>query len=152
MSQWSVEFYRFENGNSPVFDWFKDQEAKVQAKLSHIFDLLEEQGTSVGKPYVAPLEDKLYEIRIEQDTNIYRTIYFAYTGKRFILLHGFQKKTQKTPKKELNLARQRMKEFLAEEQQKESLAEEQQKKLSQKDSTTSTKSKKSKKGKKGKKQ
>ncbi len=117
MSQWQVEFYQFPNGNSPVFDWFNEQNAKVQAKFARIFELLEEHGTSVGKPYVAPLEDKLYEIRVEQDTNIYRIIYFAYTGKRFILIHGFQKKTQKTPKKEINLAKQRMKAFLSEENQ-----------------------------------
>ncbi len=78
-------------------------------------------------PYVKPLEDKLYEIRVEQNTNIYRTIYFAYTGKRFILLHGFQKKSQKTPKKELNLAKERMKDFLLQEknqQEKNSQIEE----------------------------
>ena len=115
MSQWNVEFYKFPNGNSPILDWFRAQDPKVKAKLARIFDLLQEQGTAVGKPYVAPLEDKLYEIRIEQDTNIYRVLYVAYAGKRFILLHGFQKKTQKTPKKELDLAKERMKTFLAEE-------------------------------------
>jgi phage-related protein len=115
VSQWNVEFYKFLNGNSPVLDWFRAQDSKVKAKLARIFDLLQEQGTAVGKPYVALLKDKLYEIRIEQDTNIYRVLYIAYTGKRFILLHGFQKKTQKTPKKELDLAKERMKTFLAEE-------------------------------------
>lgn len=119
MSEWKVEFYKFPNDNSPVLDWFQSQEPKVKAKLARIFDLLEGQGTSVGKPYVAPLEDKLYEIRIEQDTNIYRILYFAYTDKRFILLHGFQKKTQKTPKKELDLSKERMKAFLADEKAKQ---------------------------------
>lgn len=112
---WSVEFYRFPNGNSPVLDWFNEQDAKVKAKFSHIFEILEEHGIFVGKPYIAPLEDKLYEIRVEQNTNIYRIVYFAYTGKRFILLHGFEKKTQKTPKKEIKLALERFKSFLSEE-------------------------------------
>lgn len=133
MEQWKVEFYQFPNGNSPVLDWFQSQDPKVKAKLGQIFDLLQEQGTNVGKPYIAPLGDKLYEIRIEQNTDIYRTIYFAYTGKRFILLHGFQKKTKTTPKQDLNLAKDRMKEFLSEE------------KLKQK---TQSKDKKQKKGKK----
>jgi phage-related protein len=74
---------------------------------------------AVGKPYVAPLVDKLYEIRIEQDTNIYRVVYFAYTGQRFILLHGFQKKTQKTPKQDLALALERLKSFLSDESLKQ---------------------------------
>jgi phage-related protein len=125
VSRWTVEFYQSQNGNSPILDWFNEQEAKVQAKLARIFELLEEHGTAVGKPYVAPLEDKLYEIRAEQDTNIYRAIYFAYTGKRFILLHAFQKKTQKTPKKEIELAKQRMKTFLAGEKPKMPPPEEQ---------------------------
>lgn len=119
MNHWTVEFYKSPNGNSPVLEWFQSQDPKVKAKFARIFDLLQEQGTAVGKPYVAPLENKLYEIRIEQDTNIYRTIYFAHTGKRFILLHGFQKKTQKTPKKELNLAQERMKAFLTENKPKQ---------------------------------
>ena len=121
MSEWKVEFFKFPNDNSPVLDWFQSQEPKVKAKLARIFDLLEGEGISVGKPYVAPLEDKLYEIRIEQDTNIYRILYFAYTDKRFILLHGFQKKTQKTPKKELDLSKERMKAFLANEKAKQPL-------------------------------
>lgn len=101
MSQWKVEFYKVPHGNSPVLEWFKAQEPKVKAKFGRIFDLLQEQGTAVGKPYVAPLADKLYEIRVEQDINIYRTLYFAYTDKRFILLRGFQKKTQKLQRKNL---------------------------------------------------
>lgn len=116
MTQWTVEFFKFPNGNSPVLDWFTSQDPKVQAKLARIFDLLQEQGTAVGKPYVAPLGDKLFEIRVEQNTNIFRTLYFAHTGQRFILLHGFQKKTQKTPKKELALAKERMRTFLDHEQ------------------------------------
>lgn len=118
MSQWKVEFYQLPNGNSPVLDWYLGQGVKVKAKFARIFELLQEQGTAVGKPYIAPLEDKLYEIRVEQDTNIYRVIYVAYTGKRFILLHGFQKKTQKTPRREINLAKDRLKAFLTEEKQK----------------------------------
>jgi phage-related protein len=119
VSQWKVEFYKVLSGNSPVLEWFQSQEPKVKAKFGRIFDLLQEQGTAIGKPYVAPLADKLYEIRVEQDTNIYRILYFSYTGMRFILLHGFQKKTQKTPKKELALAQERMGTFLAAEKSKQ---------------------------------
>jgi phage-related protein len=110
-----VYFYCNSNGNSPVLDWLKEQDQKVIAKFLKIFELLKENGISVSKPYVAPLEDKLYEIRVEQNTNIYRIVYFAYTGRRFILLNGFQKKTQKTPKKEIKLAKERLNDFLLDE-------------------------------------
>lgn len=114
----TFEFYQSKSGNPVVYDWFLGQEAKVKARFAQIFDLLQEKGTSVGMPYVRPIVNtKLYEIRVEQSTNIYRVFYFAYTGRRFILLHGFQKKTQKTPKKEIELAERRRKEFLAQEQE-----------------------------------
>lgn len=122
MSEWKVEFYKFTNGESPALDWFKQQDSKVKARLGRVFDLLKAEGTAVGEPHIKHLEDKLYEIRAEQNTNIYRVIYFAYTGKQFILLHGFQKKTEKTPKKELDLAKQRMKEFIAQEKNQQEKA------------------------------
>lgn len=119
MVEWQVEFYRLSDGTSPVLDWFQEQEEKVQAKFVWIFDLLKQMGILLGMPYVRSLSDsKLFEIRVEQDTNIYRIIYFTYTGRRFILLHGFQKKTQKTPKQELQIAEERMKKFIAEEEKK----------------------------------
>jgi phage-related protein len=112
MNPWRVEFYISPSGNIPVKEWLEEQAPKVQAKFARIFDLLQEQGTAVGEPYIKPLTGKLYEVRVEQDKNIYRTIYFAYTGRRFIMLHGFQKKTQKTPRQLLDLAEERMKTLL----------------------------------------
>ena len=106
------------DGSSPVLAWFRKQEAKVQAKFVRIFGLLTEHGTSVGMPHVRSISDsKLFETRVEQDTNIYRIFYFAYTGRRFVLLHGFQKKGQKTPKQDLESAEERLKAFLAAEKQ-----------------------------------
>lgn len=118
MDRWQVEFYLLLDGSSPALAWFREREAKVQAKFARIFDLLQEHGILVGMPYVRSLKDsKLFEIRVERNTNIYRIFYFAHTGKRFILLHGFQKKTQKTPKKELEVALVRLKLFLVQEEQ-----------------------------------
>lgn len=114
MVQWQVEFYELEDGRSPLLDWYSEQNAKVQAKFARIFDLLEEHGTAVKYPYVDSITDtKLFEMRVEQQTNIYRILYFACTGRRFILLHGFQKKTQKTPKRYIDMAESRRKEFIS---------------------------------------
>ena len=116
MTRWKIEFYKSPNGKSAVYDWFLAQEAKVKARFAQIFDLLQDKGISVGMPYVRPIVNtKLYEIRVEQSKNIYRIFYFAYTGRRFILLHGFQKKTQKTLKKEIEIAEKRRKAFMAQE-------------------------------------
>ncbi len=111
-TEWQVEFYTDQNGNKPVKEWLLALEIKTRAKLFRNIELLEKMGLSITEPYVKPLKDKLYEVRVKDFRGIYRVIYFAHTGKRFILLHGFVKKTQKTPAKEIELASRRMKEML----------------------------------------
>jgi phage-related protein len=112
MSDWSVEFYADADGDSPVLDWYESLDEKTKAKLIWIFQLLETNGIEVGMPYIKPLGDKLYEVRADVNRNAFRVIYFLYTDRRFILLHGFQKKTQKTPEKELARARKYLEDFL----------------------------------------
>jgi phage-related protein len=113
MSEWSVRFYSDANEKSPVTEWFESQDPKVQAKLLWIFELLEESGIDVGMPHVKPLGDKLYEVRARVDKNAYRVVYFLHTGQQFIMLHGFQKKTQETPKKDMKLAQKYLADFLS---------------------------------------
>lgn len=112
MPDWSVEFYSDRDNSSPVLDWYQDLDDKTKAKLIWTFQLLETNGIEVGMPYIKPLEDKLYEVRAEVNRNAIRVIYFLYTDRRFIMLHGFHKKTQKTPKKELEKAKKYLEDFL----------------------------------------
>lgn len=63
----------------------------------------------VGKPHVSPLRDKLWEMRLKGKDGIARAIYFAATGRRLVVVRVFVRKTQKTPKRELDLALARMK-------------------------------------------
>ncbi len=112
MPDWSVEFYSDRDNSSPVLDWYETLDEKTKAKLIWTFQLLETNGIEVGMPYIKPLEDKLYEVRAEVNRNAIRVIYFLYTERRFILLHGFHKKTQKTPKKELEKAKKYLEDFL----------------------------------------
>jgi phage-related protein len=83
-------------------------EQKTQAKILKNLLLLEKFNLNLKEPFVKPLENKLYEIRTKDSKGIYRIIYFAHTGKKFILLNGFTKKTQKTPRKEIDIAFNRM--------------------------------------------
>lgn len=112
MPDWSVEFYSTSDDNSPVLDWYESLDDKAKAKLIWIFQLLETNGIEVGMPYIKPLGDKLYEVRADVNRNTFRVVYFLHTGRRFILLHGFQKKTQKTPEKELERARKYLEDFI----------------------------------------
>ncbi len=93
-------------------DFLKEQPTKVQDK---IFKILEAIKTleRVPQNYLKHLAgtDGLYEARVQLASNIWRVFCFFDEGKLVILLNGFQKKTQKTPKKEIDKALQLMAEY-----------------------------------------
>jgi len=110
---WEVVFYSLPSGQQPVLAWLQEQAPAVRAAFAHIFDLLGDQGTAVGMPHVKPLGRKLYELRVRAQGNSYRTLYFDASGQRFVMLHAFHKKTQKTPQQDLEKALKRMDDFLS---------------------------------------
>ena len=65
---------------------------------------------SIGKPYIASMGGGLFEIRAKGKEGIGRSFYCTLKGKEIVILHSFIKKSQKTPKRELDLAKKRMKE------------------------------------------
>lgn len=85
--------------------------ATFQARLSRIVELIEALGLEkVGEPHVKHLEGKLWEMRPKAQDGIARAVYVTVTGRRVVIVHAFVKKTQRTPKTALELARQRAKE------------------------------------------
>jgi len=110
--RWKVNYYKDLNGKKPVEEWINTLDIKLKVKIFRLFELLEEFNINLKEPYVKPLGDKLYEARIKDNKGIYRIIYFSYINRQFIMLNGFMKKTQKTPKKEIDLAKKRMLEVL----------------------------------------
>ena len=82
-------------------EFFVKQREKVRAKIIWTFDLIEEVD-KIPETYLKHIEsmDGLYEIRIQQSSDIFRIFCFFDKGKIVVLANGFQKKTQKTPKKE----------------------------------------------------
>ena len=86
-------------------DFFSSQPKKVKAKIVWTFDLIEEL-PRVPETYLKHLENTegLYEIRVQMGSDIFRIFCFFDQGQLIILANGFQKKTQKTPKKEIELA------------------------------------------------
>ena len=111
MAEWAIEFYRNEYDESPVEEWLLSIPETALAKIIRNMGLLREFNIALKEPYIKPLGDKLYELRAKDKNGIYRVIYFAHTKQKFVMLHGFTKKTQKTPSKELKLAKKRMKEM-----------------------------------------
>ncbi len=99
-------------GNRLAEAWLREQGPKVQARFARIFDLLEEHGTVVREPYVAHLRGKIWEVRVEQDKVQRRLLYFAAPRRKFVMRHGFVKKTQKTPLKEIDVAERRLRDYM----------------------------------------
>jgi phage-related protein len=100
MKRRSIVFYKnyFE-------DFFVRQRVKVQEKLIWTFELIEEL-EKVPETYLKHIENAegLFEIRVQQGSDIFRVFCFFDKGQLVVLANGFQKKTQKTPVKEIQRA------------------------------------------------
>lgn len=83
----------------------------ILADFLHIAEIVEEFGPAIGKPYTAPMGAGLFEIRARGKEGIGRSLFYTVKGKEIVILTSFVKKTQKTPKKEIDKARKRMKEL-----------------------------------------
>ena len=108
-----IEFYSTEDGREPVADFLDSLDPKMSAKLVGLMEILEEKGTELRMPYSEHLEDGIFELRCKQGSNITRVMYFFYVGKKIVATNGFVKKTQKTPAKELKLAKERRADWLS---------------------------------------
>jgi phage-related protein len=85
--------------------------ADVRQRFLRIAELIERHGPAgVHEPYVKHLDGKLWEMRMKGRDGIARAIYVTAQGERVIVLHAFVKKTQKTPQRALEIARERAKE------------------------------------------
>ena len=115
--QISVEFYNLPDGSEPAKEFLKSLDPKMKAKMLRTIELLETNGRDLRMPYSEFLDDGIFELRAKVGTDISRVLYFFFIGQRVILTNGFIKKTQKTPKKEINLAKKYRNDFLQREEQ-----------------------------------
>ncbi|HMR83868.1 MAG TPA: type II toxin-antitoxin system RelE/ParE family toxin [Niabella sp.] len=92
--------------------FFEKQNKKVKAKIVWTFDLIEDL-QRVPETYLKHIEDTdgLYEIRVQVGSDIFRIFCFFDKGQLVVLANGFQKKTQKTPKNEIEFALKIRKEY-----------------------------------------
>ena len=99
-----VEFYTTIDGQKPAKEFLIKLNPKMRAKLIKTIELLESNGPDLRMPYSEYLGNGIFELRAKVGSDISRELYFFFSGKKAILTNGFVKKTQKTPKKELELA------------------------------------------------
>lgn len=100
-------------------DFYLELSEKVQEKIEYVFKILRTV-QNVPKKFLDHLTgtDGLYEIRVEFESNIYRIFCCFDKGNLVVLFNGFQKKTQKTPKKEIELALKLKDEYFNSKKQK----------------------------------
>ena len=99
-------FYRTEAGGEPVRDWLKSLPSPDDRKRIGEDVKTVEFGWPIGMPGCKPLGDGIYEVRTHLTQNrIARVLFYIDEKKRMVLLHGFIKKTRKTPSDDLVLAR-----------------------------------------------
>ena len=102
-----IEFYE-----NHFIQFYQDQNDKVKGKIQQVLELIK-QVDRVPEKFLKHLSgtEGLYEIRVEYQSNIYRIFCCFDEGELVVLFNGFQKKTQKTPKNELNKAIELKKEY-----------------------------------------
>ena len=98
----TVVFYRTESGNEPVREWLKELSREDKRKIGE--DIKTAQlGWPLGMPLIRKIQKDLWEVRTTLESGIAR-VFFTVDEEYMILLHGFIKKSQKTPQHELNTA------------------------------------------------
>ena len=119
MNKFTVIFYEDENGEKPVEEFLLSLDKKMRAKILGILGILEEKGNTLREPYSKPLGDGIFEVRCKIGTDLTRVLYFFYYEGHIILTNGFVKKTQKTPKQVIQLAKKRRTDYIERSQNNE---------------------------------
>lgn len=105
-----VEMYKKENGVVPVKEFILSLNNDLRGKAFREIDILRDYGTDLREPYVKAMKGKenkgIFELRIRFASDSARIFYFFFSNNKAILLNGFIKKTNRTPIKELKLARE----------------------------------------------
>lgn len=101
------EIFFFESGRQKTPEKFLySLSEKTIAKALRIIDLLEIYGPMLGMPYVKKIETEIYELRITGKENV--RFFFSIKSGKIMILHGFKKKVQKAPRKEIKIAQGRL--------------------------------------------
>ncbi len=104
-----VKFFANSLGTEPVRDWLKSLTALDRKTIGEDIKTVQ-LGWPLGMPLVRHLGGGFWEVRTRLDNRIARVL-FVLSGSKMVLLHGFIKKQQTTPKPDIDLAKERMKEL-----------------------------------------
>lgn len=106
-----IYFYKDRNNKEPVLDYLrelsskKDKDSRIKAnKINDYIEILKQYGTQAGEPYIKHLDGEIWELRPLKD----RILFVVWHNGSYVLLHTFMKKTQKTPKREIEQAKREL--------------------------------------------
>ena len=114
---YNVEFYETQDGKSQIWEFLEDlrikaatsKDARIQHKQASLYiELLQQNETRLNENITKHLEDGIWELRPGNN----RVFYFFFQDNTFVLLHQFRKKTQKTPKREIEKAKRERDDYL----------------------------------------
>jgi len=103
--EWTIEYY-----SESVEELVLGMPNGIFADYAGIVQIMRHNGPNIGMPHVRPMGGGLFEIRAKGPEGQGRVFYCTVQVRTIIMLHGFIKKTQTTPKRELDIARRRMRE------------------------------------------
>ncbi len=113
MQDFDIIFYDKPDGTEPVKEFLDSLDVKMRAKMIRTIVMLQKNGYELREPYSKMLNEGILELRAKVGSDISRVLYFFIVGKKVVLTNGFIKKTQKTPKEELERAKQYRAEYLS---------------------------------------
>ena len=122
---YNVEFYETQDGKSQIWEFLEDlrikaatsKDARIQHKQASLYiELLQQNGTRLNENITKHLEDGIWELRPGNN----QVFYFFFQDNTFVLLHQFRKKTQKTPKREIEKAKRERDDYLFRKENDES--------------------------------
>ena len=114
---YEIEFYETEDGKCPIWDFLEalrlkaptNKDARIQHKQASLYiELLQHNGTHMNAEITKHLDDGIWELRPGNN----RVFYFFYQNDTYVLLHQFRKKSQKTPKREIEKAKTERNDYL----------------------------------------
>lgn len=103
---WKITFY-----SARVESEINALPAGFVARFVRYAERMEMYGPNLGMPHTRPMGDGLFELRLKAAEGIARVFFCTVIGRQIVVLHQFVKKSEKTPKRELNIARNRMREI-----------------------------------------
>ena len=113
MQEFEIIFYKTDSGEEPVKDFLKSLDTKMRAKMLLSVRIVKEKGYQARMPYSEELEDGIFELRAKVGSDISRVLYFFVIGRKIVLTNGFIKKTQKTPRSEIERAKRYRADYLS---------------------------------------